>query len=370
LQGKQTILIIDSYVPLYDRESGSCRLFGIIKILIDLGYFVIFLPDNGFPEEPYTSELQEMGVEVLYSTPQQPDLKKQLLKRLSFIDKAWICRPELSEKYWDIIRHNSKIPVIYDTIDLHFLRLKRQQQFLPAKSPDQSWEKFQQRETTLAKEANATVVVTEVEKDTLKNLGIKNVWVIPNIHHPFPGAIKEFEQRSDLLFIGSYNHPPNIDAVIWLCQKIMPLIWQSHPEIKVTLLGSNPPEEVKSLESDRVVVTGYVSDVEPYFLNSRVFVAPLRFGAGMKGKIGHSMSYGLPTVTTFIGAEGMGLIDGYDIRIADEPEIFAQRVLELYSQPKLWNHLSQNSLMTIQQYSPESIKESLSDLLESTACRK
>lgn len=367
LQGKSTILVIDSYVPLYDRESGCVRLLNILKILENLGYSIIFLPDNGFPEEPYTSTLQAMGVEVLYYTPGQPNLEEQLIKRLSLVDVVWLSRPELCEKYLDVIRHYSKVPVIYDTIDLHFLRLKRQQQYLPDahQNTTWSWETYQKQEIKFAKATEATVVVTEVEKQTLNDLDIDKVWVIPNIHYIFEGQLTVCEQRSDLVFIGSYNHPPNIDAVIWLCQEIMPIIWQSRPDIKVILLGSNMKDEVKALEQARVIVTGYVQDVEPYFLKSRVFVAPLRFGAGMKGKIGHSLSYGLPTVTTKIGAEGMGLTDGYDVMIGDEPELFAQKVLELYDNAELWHYISQNSLRTIQKYSPESIQQQLRQLLAS-----
>ncbi|WP_013322246.1 glycosyltransferase [Gloeothece verrucosa] len=365
LQGKPTILVIDSYVPLYDRESGCVRLLGILKILQNLGYSIIFLPDNGFPEEPYTSTLQGMGIEVLYSTPTQPNLEEQLINRLSLVDTVWLCRPELCEKYLDLIRHYAKVPVIYDTIDLHFLRIKRQQDYLSGdyQNTTWSWETYQKQETKFAQATEATVVVTEVEKKTLNDLDINKVWVIPNIHHPYEGQLKSFEQRSDLVFIGSYNHPPNIDAVIWLCQEIMPIIWQSNPEIKVILLGSNMKDEVKALESERVIVQGYVEEVEPYFLTSRLFVAPLRFGAGMKGKIGHSMSYGLPTVTTKIGAEGMGLTDGYDVLIADEPQAFAQKVLQLYNNAELWHHLSENSLKTISQYSPEKVQEKLAELL-------
>ena len=370
LGNKPTILVIDSYIPVYDRESGSCRLFRILKIFLSLGYSVIFLPDNGFPEDPYTSELQAMGIEVLYFTSQQPNLQKQLRKRLPLIQLAWICRPELCMKHMNFIRQNSTIPIIYDTIDLHFLRLKRQQQFLPQKPHDKSWETYKKLETKLARNVEATVVVTEVEKNTLNNLDISNVWVIPNIHTSFSGSFKKFEQRINLLFIGSYNHPPNVDAVLWLYREIMPFVWQSHPEIKLTLLGSNPPEEVKALENERVMVTGYVRDVEPYFLNSRVFVAPLRFGAGMKGKIGHSMSYALPTVTTSIGAEGMGLTHGYDVMIADEPDIFAKHILKVYDDCQLWNYISQNALDTLQKYSSENVEKKLQNLLENLVTAK
>ena len=366
LQGKPTILVIDSYVPLYDRESGCVRLLNILKLLLNLGYSVIFFPDNGYPEQPYTSVLQQLGIEVIYGTPQRYNLEEKLIKYLPLIDGVWLCRPELCDKYMDLIRLKTKVPIIYDTIDLHFLRLKRQKDYLDPsyQNTSWSWETYQKLELNYANQAEATVVVTEDEKQVLSSLGVKNVWVIPNIHEEIYLSEKvAFDQRSGLVFIGSYNHPPNIDAVKWLCLEIMPLVWASRPDITVNLLGSNLKDEVKELASDRVVVTGYVPEVEPYFQESRVFVAPLRFGAGMKGKIGQSLSLGLPTITTRIGAEGMGLIDHQDVLIADTAEEFAQAVIELYDNRELWQKLADNSLETIKRYQPATVQTNLQALL-------
>ena len=368
LQGKPTILVIDSYVPLYDRESGCVRLLNILKLLLNLGYSVIFFPDNGYPEQPYTSVLQQLGIEVIYGTPQRYNLEEKLIKYLPLIDGVWLCRPELCDKYMDLIRLKTKVPIIYDTIDLHFLRLKRQKDYLDPsyQNTSWSWETYQKLELNYANQAEATVVVTEDEKQVLSSLGVKNVWVIPNIHEEISLSEKvAFDQRAGLVFIGSYNHPPNIDAVKWLCLEIMPLVWASRPDITVNLLGSNLKDEVKELASDKVVVTGYVPEVEPYFQKSRVFVAPLRFGAGMKGKIGQSLSLGLPTITTKIGAEGMGLIDHQDVLIADTDEEFAQAVIELYDNRELWQKLADNSLETIKRYQPATVQTNLQALLSS-----
>jgi GT2 family glycosyltransferase len=366
LQGKPTILVIDSYVPLYDRESGCVRLLNILKLLLNLGYSVIFFPDNGYPEQPYTSVLQQLGIEVIYGTAQRYNLEEKLIKYLPLIDGVWLCRPELCDKYMDLIRLKTKVPIIYDTIDLHFLRLKRQKDYLDPsyQNTSWSWETYQKLELNYANQAEATVVVTEDEKQVLSSLGVKNVWVIPNIHEEISLSEKvAFDQRSGLVFIGSYNHPPNIDAVKWLCLEIMPLVWASRPDITVNLLGSNLKDEVKELANDQVIVTGYVPEVEPYFQKSRIFVAPLRFGAGMKGKIGQSLSLGLPTITTKIGAEGMGLIDHQDVLIADTAEEFAQAVIELYDDRELWQKLADNSLETIKRYQPATVQTNLQVLL-------
>jgi O-antigen biosynthesis protein len=359
-----TILIIDSYIPLYDKESGSCRIYNIIKIFKQLGYSIIFLPDNGLHQEPYVSDLQKLGVEAIYSTDEMPEMKSHLLERLSIVDIAWVCRPELCDKYFGLLSQNPKIKIIYDTIDLHFIRLKREKELLGESSHQPiSWQSFQQQELSLAKLAHKTIVVTNIEKNILSSFGVSNVSVIPNIHKTYAGLLPEFHERKDLLFIGGYNHTPNVDAVVWLCEEIMPLIWKQHPEMQLTLLGSNPPSQVRKLQSSRVLVTGYIPDIEPYFLNHRVFVAPLRYGAGMKGKIGQSLSYGLPVITTSIGAEGFDLTPEVDITIADDSEHFVKSVLTVYDSPDLWSSLSKASLQSVEQYGSNAIESKLKILI-------
>lgn len=359
-----TILVIDSYVPLYDKESGSYRIYNILKIFKKLGYSIIFLPDNGLHQEPYVSELQAMGVEVIYSTDGMSNMKSYLLERLPIIDIAWVCRPELCDKYFELLSQNLKIKIIYDTIDLHFIRLKREKELLgeDANQPT-SWQDFQKQELRLAKLVHETIVVTDVEKNILLSFGISNVSVIPNIHEAYTGPLPEFHERKGLLFVGGYNHTPNVDAAIWLCEDIMPLIWQKYPDMNLTLLGSNPPVQVRNLQNNRVTVTGYIRDLEPYFLNHRVFVAPLRYGAGMKGKVGQSLAYGLPIVTTSVGAEGFDLMHERDVMIADDSQCFAKNILDLYNSYDLWISLSQASSQVVGQYGSKVVESELKILI-------
>ena len=125
-------------------------------------------------------------------------------------------------------------------------------------------------------------------------------------------------------------------------------------------LGSFPPSEVEALASETIVVPGYLNDVSGYFDRARVFVAPLRYGAGMKGKIGMAMAMGLPVVTTSIGAEGMGLVDGVNALIADDEEGFAGAVLRLYHDDALWESLSAEGVRHVgREWSPDAMKTRL-----------
>ena len=364
--GNKTILVIDSYMPSYDKESGSRRLFELLKIFKSLGYHVIFAADNGFRDEPYTSLLQNLQIEVLYTQQGYgKEIEQQIAERLSLIDLAWICRPELNEKYTSLIRQRAEIKLIYDTIDLHYLRLKRAWQLEPERHSATEWIEMQARELKMAHQADLTITVTPTERELLQSQAVDRVAVVPNIHTAYEHNVPDFAERSDILFIGSYNHTPNIDAVKWLCQEIMPLVWQTNPNIKVTLLGSNPSSEVLALESDRITVTGYIDDISPYFLSHKLSVSPLRYGAGMKGKIGQSLEYSLPVVSTSIGTEGMNLAAEEHILVANTTSEFADRILRVYHDAVLWNRLSKRSTEAIAAYTPKAIQEQLHQTLDS-----
>jgi O-antigen biosynthesis protein len=369
LAGDQTVLIINPYPPCYDKESGARRLFELIKIFKQLNYHVIFAPENGYKEEPYTCELQNLGVEVLYTqNGYGVSVMQQIEERLALIDVAWVCFPELTQKYLPLFRQHSHIKVIYDTIDLHYLRLKRAWEMLPIPRDVQKareWAEMRTLELELAKQCDLTLTVTSVEQQILQDQGVKQVAVVPNIHHPYGGEKPGFAERAGLLFIGGYNHPPNVDAVIWLCEEIMPYVWQQLPEVPVTLLGSNPPSSVQRLAAldKRIQVPGYIQDVSPYFLSHRVFVAPLRYGAGMKGKVGQSLEYGLPLVSTQIGVEGMGLTEE-QVLVADTIEDFAYQILRLYADQALWQQLAANALGSIEAFTIPAVQANLQRLID------
>jgi glycosyltransferase involved in cell wall biosynthesis len=360
--GHKTILVIDTYVPCYDKESGALRLWQLMKIFKELDYQVIFVPDNGAKEQPYVEMLQDLAIEVVYTQEGYgTTIAQQLAALLPLVDFAWVCRPELYEKYAPLIRQHDQIKLIYDTVDLHYLRMQRGAE-LQAQNLDQrrSWIRMQSRELKAAHNADLTITITKVEQQILQQQQINNLAVIPNIHVSYSGTRPSFGQRQGLLFIGSYNHPPNVDAVRWLCQEIMPLVWSQLPELTLTLLGSNVTEEVQALAQDqRISVPGYLAEVSSYFLAHRLFVAPLRYGAGMKGKLGQSLEYGLPIVATTMGIEGMNLTHEENVLEANEAPEFAQQIIRLYRNEELWNQLAASSGKAIAPFTPDSIKQEL-----------
>jgi glycosyltransferase involved in cell wall biosynthesis len=194
--------------------------------------------------------------------------------------------------------------------------------------------------------------------------GVRTV-VLPTVHDVPSVEPPGFDGRSGMVFIGGFLHDPNVDGMMWFVRDIMPTIESA--EKHLVILGSDPPESIMALGSPEVDVTGYVEDADPYFNAAAVFVAPLRYGAGVKGKIGHAMSRGLPVVTTSIGAEGIGIIDGVHGLIRDDAESFAAAVAEVSSNRELWGRLSQAGLELVRStLGRECMRERLRGLLADT----
>jgi glycosyltransferase involved in cell wall biosynthesis len=169
---------------------------------------------------------------------------------------------------------------------------------------------------------------------------------------------------SGLIFVGGFRHRPNVDAMLFFCREVLPTILKTVPDARLSIVGSNPPPEIVSLSTDRVLVTGFVPSTTPHLHASRVSVAPLRFGAGMKGKIGEAMAHGVPVVTTTVGAQGMGLQHGMNALIADGPLAFADAVVQVLGDGQLHGRLRRNGAEHVaRHFAPAHVASRLSALL-------
>jgi glycosyltransferase involved in cell wall biosynthesis len=173
--------------------------------------------------------------------------------------------------------------------------------------------------------------------------------IVSNIHDPVEGG-KSYAEREHLVFIGGFQHPPNADAVLWYAREILPLLRTRLPGVRTVVVGSLVPAPIKALAAPDFVVTGYVPDVAPYFNGSRISISPLRYGAGVKGKINLAMSYGLPVVATSVSIEGMNLTSGEDVLAADSPSAFADAIVRLYHDRELWEKLATGGRENIRRY--------------------
>lgn len=339
--GKKIILVVDHYVPTYDRDAGSRTTFQYIKMFLKKGYVVKFVGDNYMHEEPYSTTLQQMGVEILYGPEYQTGIWNWLRDHGDDIAVAYLNRPHIATKYIDYILDNTDIKVIYYGHDLHFLRESREYEITQDPKILEDAEYWKSLELSLMQKAAVSYYPSYIERDAIRAIDplipVKDITAY--VFDSFLSDIREdFSEREGLLFVGGFAHPPNADAVLWFAKEIYPRIREKFasagcepPEFYV--VGSKVTEEIQALAQpgNGIIIRGFVSDEElaRLYAECRVVVVPLRYGAGIKGKIIEALYYGAPVITTSVGAEGIPQAEDV-LLIEDDPERFAQATAALY----------------------------------------
>ena len=334
--GKPIILVVDHYVPTYDKDAGSKTTFQYLKMFLKKGYVVKFLGDNFLHEEPYSTTLQQMGIEILYGEEYQTKIWDWIKENGSEIAFAYLNRPHIAGKYVDFIRDNTNIKIIYYGHDLHFLREFLEYELtgdLKKKRESDYWRSI---ELSMMYKAAVSYYPSQVEVDAIHRIDetIPVKAITAYVYENFLENLqKDFAKREGLLFVGGFAHPPNADGVLWFAREIFPLIRQKLPHVVFYVVGSKVTEEIKALDSEEngIIVKGFVSEEElsRLYAECRMVVVPLRYGAGVKGKVVEAVYNGAPIVTTSVGAEGIPGVEDV-LRIADEPEDFARQTAELY----------------------------------------
>ncbi len=333
-------LVIGDRVLTPDKDSGSQRMIRFIQDLTTLGYKVTFWPMDLKYDEKYTRMMQEMGVEVVYGDISFMDFS---IAYGRYYDLVVLSRPYIASSYLEACRAwFYKAKLIYDTVDLHFLRTQRQAELEPkiAEGLNHQAEAYKRLEIGIARRTHHTLVVSDLEKEVLQKIDpTLDISVVSNIHEVKDSAYKiGYDDRKDLLFIGGFDHLPNQDAVTWFVDEIFPAIKKSNPSVSFHVVGASMSSTLKKRLTavPGVIVHGYVEDVTEIFSHARVFVSPLRYGAGVKGKIGQAIEYGIPVVSTPVGVEGMHLVDGTSAHVATDPKEFAKKVSKVYSDKAVW----------------------------------
>jgi O-antigen biosynthesis protein len=340
------------------------RMFHILNILHSLGHRVTFLPDNLADIPPYGDELRKRGIEVFHHVYCR-SVRDYLEKHGSGFDAIILSRCDFARKHIANARlYAPQSRIIFDTVDLHFLRMNREADLRQDPTLRVSADEKKRQEYELIDEADETWVVSSFEQDLLgKERPNESVEIVSTIVD-VPGSNTPFSLRHDFLFIGSFQHTPNIDAVIFFTNEVYPLVKARLPGVRFYVIGDKAPPAVIALASENIIITGLQPDVRPYFDSVRLSLAPLRFGAGIKGKINQSMGFGVPVVATSLAVEGMFLTDREDVLIGDTPEDFARALIEVYGSEELWQHVSKNALeKTKASYSVEAARRKLKHLL-------
>lgn len=346
------ILVIDVSTPTPDRDSGSLRAVNLMRVLLARGYAVDFLPDDRADAGGYTRSLRAMGVRV-HCGARIGGYPRWLARRGHEYRAVVVCRYHLGEFLIPLLRASAPgARVVLDTVDLHHLREQREAQLNNDRVLARLAHTTRRRELAAVAAADVTWVVSPVERALLlEALPAAHVQVLPNLHEVGP-APAGHAQRAGLLFIGGARHPPNLDAARWLLQDIFPIVRRQLPDCELHLVGAGLDTALAAqwAQADGVRIHGHVPDLAPLLGACRIGVAPLRFGAGVKGKVNLCMAAGLPMVLTSCAAEGMHLIDGQDAAIADDPQTLADAIVRIDGDPLQWQRLSDAGMDNVRRH--------------------
>ena len=365
---KGRVLVIDVYTPEPDQDSGSLRLVYLMKCLLELGYGVTFMPNNQAYAGEYTMELQRAGIEVIYE-PWLQSAPKFLAGRGGEFSHVMVSRHYMASKFLGMVRkHCPGARFIFDTVDLHYLREERMAELEGSALLKRTAGQTKREELAVINAADATLVVSPVEKTVLAEAAPgARVHVISNVHE-VSGSRKPWAERKDMFFVGGYQHPPNVDAARWFTGEIWPRVRERLPGVEFHLVGSKATDEIRALDGNGVRFQGYVEDLEPWLDDCRLAIAPLRYGAGVKGKVNLSMSRGQPVVATPMAVEGMFARPGQDVMVAETAEEFADAVVRIYTDEDLWQRVSFSGQENVERYfSVETARLGLQELLNALA---
>jgi GT2 family glycosyltransferase/ubiquinone/menaquinone biosynthesis C-methylase UbiE/glycosyltransferase involved in cell wall biosynthesis len=342
---KHRVLVLEHCTPTPDQDAGSVSVFNMLLLLREMDFQVTFIAEDNFLYMPdYTVMLQRAGIEVLYA-PYVRSVAQHLQEAGGRYDLVYLFRPVVVERHIDTVRSLCpQAKVLFYTHDIHHIRMEREAELTANAEKALEAGEMKAREFKAMKAVDATIVVSTAEMDILQpQLPGQPLQILPLLLD-IPGTERPWEARQGIVFVGGYQHVPNVDAVQYFVNEVMPLLRQRLPGVRFHAVGSKPPEAIIALAAPDVVIEGFVEDLKPLLDSMRLSVAPLRYGAGVKGKVGTALANGLPTVVTPIAAEGMSIVDGEQVLIAETPQEIVDAVDRLYGDSTLWAHLSKQGI--------------------------
>jgi GT2 family glycosyltransferase len=340
---RKRVLFVDHCTPTPNEDAGSVVAFEVMRAFIAHGYKVTFIPEDNFAHVgPATRDLQRIGIEPIYH-PAYSRMRAFLEARDDPFDVIFLHRFGVGEAHLQALRRKyPRARVVFLNADMHHLRELREAELSGDDSARQRALKTRERELRVIGEADVTLVHSDFEQALLlRDLPGKDVSLFPLIQDPVlePAPL---EGRTGVCFVGGFRHPPNVDGIRWFVDQAWPVVLREVPDAKLFIVGSHMPPEVKALGvRPGVEAVGFVSDLGAFLDGRRVSVAPLRYGAGAKGKVAAALAHGLPAVCTPIAAEGMGLEDGLDVLVGATPEALAAHVVDLLRNDSRWRAFSE-----------------------------
>lgn len=348
-----SLVFVTPVVPDPRREGSALRIWHVLRIFAQYGFTITILPIQhqfkSIPEATIrerTIYWESSGIQVLVRNTSFLDYISRIADThtLFWYDayiSAEIALPRLKTMY-------PKACHAFDTVDLAHRRFFREAKIKDNKKLLLRAIDVKRKEYALAAKANVTIMISKEEEAILKkDLPSATLFYLPNVH-PCQHQTPQFENRNGVSFVGNYLHTPNLDAVNWFIKEIWPLCLERSPDLRLNLVGSGPLNSLNLSEIKNVNLVGYVNDLEDFLSRSRLTIAPLRFGAGIKGKVLFSLSQGIPCVGTTVAAEGMEFLTNKGFTLAESPEAFAVAVEQLHNNQDIWSKQRNKGLYTVE----------------------
>jgi glycosyltransferase involved in cell wall biosynthesis len=338
--GRPLALIVDMFYPTPDRDSGSIDAVNLVNALHRIGYRIVFVAFGGDVSRRAAMESNDV---VCVDVNEWRDHFFTTLK--PYLHLTILSRVHNGGVFMESIRRACpSAKVIFNTVDLHHLREERTARLTNDHKALDLAAKTKARELALVRLADATIVVSYEEHWLLSSLlPDSTVFTVP-LARAVARNVNDFDERKNIAFVGGYFHAPNVDGLRHFLDDIWPLVLKRIPEAEFIAMGASMPEELAKRRDKGLVVRGYVEDLASELSTIRVMVAPLRVGAGAKGKVASALAHGVPCVVSPIAAEGMNVHDRQTVLLAHSPSEFAERIEELYRDADLWRSISQAGL--------------------------
>ncbi len=379
------ILIISPYFPYPPRDGGKVRLYNLIKHLSKDNevYLLAYIEPEASSDSIRTAKEVCKDVFPVVRHEDKRIEREDIPRCVSFfytqamIDELNrvlnLVKPDLVQLDFlimtEYVKHIKNIPVFYTEHDLGTLDFN--QSYHDRDLPDNvryvEWRKLVEYERNIINKFKSVIVLTDRDKNIMNkfNPDAKTVVIQTGVDIDFFNIGKKSGNEKNLVFVGHYKHYPNADAIVYFVRFIFDKIIKRIPDIKLYVVGSGLTEDVRRLEKENIIITGEVEDIRQYLKCPNIFIAPVRLGGGIKGKVLEAMASGVPVVATQEAAEGIQCEHYYDILVADTASKFADMVIELCLNDKLYNKISENArINAVNQYDWKVIAKKLNAFYE------
>jgi GT2 family glycosyltransferase len=369
------ILVVDHYVPQWDRDAGSRSIYQYLQLFLARGFRITLWPDNLHRDPSYTKPLQKLGIEVIYSHRYAGRFSDWIKENGKYFKYLFLSRPHVATKYIDAVKRHAWGPVLFYGHDLHWLRLEKEFALTGDTAVQAELEETRILEEQVWNQVDVVLYLISEETEIVRQrFPGKKAATVPGFIYDFE-AIAEARRRAGndaerdpfhLLFVGGFAHRPNGDGILWFMREVFDRLRARDRRFRLTIVGSNPPPEITALACADITVAGQVSDaaLAGLYRTAGAAIVPLRYGGGIKGKVIEAFANAIPLVSTSVGLQGIAR--GEELAfVGDDPEAFADRVFEACTDRDLAAVKVGNAIAFLERrYSRAAARRALSEYVE------